>query len=103
MLKKLVFAFVLVLLTAGSGFAEDSKLTATNPVETPEAQRSRELLNRLEEIQAMDLESMPKAEKRKLRKEVKAIKREMNDLGGGGVYISLAGIIIILLLLILLL
>ena len=103
MLKKLIIAFVLVMLAAGTGFADDSKTpVSTNPVETPEVKRSRELLNRLEEIKAMDLKSLPKAEKRKLRKEVREIKREVNNLNGG-VYISLAGIIIILLLLILLL
>lgn len=59
-------------------------------------------LDRLEEIRAMDKSNMSRAEKKALRKEVKAIKAELRSTGNG-VYLSVGAIIIIILLLILLL
>jgi hypothetical protein len=68
--------------------------------ETPEA-RTAKLMERLEEIKAMDRKSMSKAEKKALRKEVRAIKEEMAAISGG-VYISVGAILLILLLILLL-
>lgn len=58
--------------------------------------------DRLEEIKAMDKSEMTRAEKKELRKEVKAIKADLKSTGNG-VYLSVGAIIIIILLLILLL
>lgn len=63
-------------------------------------QKIAELEMRLNEINAMDKTDMSNAEKRALRKEVKTIKRTIDN---GGIYISVGGLIIILLLLIILL
>ncbi len=60
------------------------------------------MLNRLDEIKAMDMSTFGKAEKKELRKEVKAIKSDLKAVGQG-VYLSVGAIIIIVLLLILLL
>ncbi|MEI9917819.1 MAG: hypothetical protein WDO14_03335 [Bacteroidota bacterium] len=75
----------------------------TIPSETAanEAEMQR-LVNRLEEIKAMDLDNMPRSEKRKYAKEVKQIQKKMNAVGGG-VYISAGAVLIIILLLILIL
>jgi hypothetical protein len=105
-LKKLIVTGFMVIFMIVPGFTanvspsngEDNKPLS----DTPASARSRELLNRLEEIKAMDIKTMPKAEKKALHKELKAIKKEMRTLDGG-LYISVGGIIIILLLLILLL
>jgi uncharacterized protein (DUF2141 family) len=67
-----------------------------------QAQQAQVMMNRLEEIKAMDKSNMTRAEKKALRKEVKSIKMAMADLNGG-VYLSVGAIIIIVLLLILLL
>jgi hypothetical protein len=67
-----------------------------------QAQQAQVMMNRLEEIKAMDKSNMTRAEKKALRKEVKTIKAAMADLNGG-VYLSVGAIIIIVLLLILLL
>lgn len=56
---------------------------------------------RVDEIKAMDFSTMEKAEKKAVRSELKEIKKEAKDLGGG-VYLSVGAIIIILLILILL-
>jgi hypothetical protein len=69
---------------------------------TAESARSTVLLNRLEEINKMDKNNISNSEKRALRKEVRTIKKEMNDIGGG-VYLSVGAVIIIVLLLIILL
>lgn len=60
------------------------------------------MLNRLDEIQAMDVSILGKSERKELRKEVRAIKSDLRELGQG-VYLSVGAIIIIILLLILLL
>ena len=60
------------------------------------------MLNRREEIKAMDISALGKVEKKELRKEVKMIKSDLRA-AGQGVYLSVGAIIIIILLLILLL
>jgi len=65
--------------------------------------RAEQIIKRLEEIKAMDTKSMSSPEKRQLRKEVRAAKKELNEAATGGVYISVGALIIIILLLILIL
>lgn len=67
-----------------------------------QTQQAQVMMNRLEEIKAMDKSEMTRVEKKALRKEVKTIKAAMAGLNGG-VYLSVGAIIIIVLLLILLL
>ena len=68
----------------------------------PESTKAAKLLTRLEEINTTDKSGMSASEKRHMRKEVRAIKKELKELGGG-VYLSVGAVIIIILLLILLL
>lgn len=102
--KKLttVGLLALSLLVAVPGFSNDitraPRTGATKPISPAEAER---LMNRLEEIKAMDLKSLPRSERRALRKEVKEIDQKVKDTGY--VYISVGALIIIILLLILLL
>ncbi|HMV08615.1 MAG TPA: hypothetical protein PK325_16445 [Cyclobacteriaceae bacterium] len=100
-LKKLIPA-VLMLFLAVPAFSTEA-IPATNTSATETNARAEVLINRLEEIKAMDHSSMTRKEKRALRKEVKSIEKELKQIDEGGVYISVGGIIIILLLLILLL
>lgn len=66
-----------------------------------EKTRLEEIEIRVDEIKAMDFSTMEKAEKKAVKHELKEMKREAKNLGGG-VYLSVGAIIIILLLLILL-
>ena len=66
------------------------------------AERTSDVESRLVEIKNMDLSELDGAEKRALRKEVRKIEKT-TSLGGGGVYISVGGLILIALLLIILL
>ena len=59
------------------------------------------LLDRIDEIKAMDKRGLERSERRALRKEVRAIKKDLRA-SGNGVYISSGAIIIILLLIIIL-
>ena len=60
------------------------------------------MLNRLDEIKAMDKSNLTSEEKKELRKETKAIKSAVTA-NGGGVYLSVGAVILIVLLLIILL
>ncbi len=67
-----------------------------------ESAQAQALVLRLNEINAMDKSNMTISEKKNLRKEVKAIRQELKDIGGG-VYVSVGALIIIVILLIILL
>ena len=69
--------------------------------ETEVAERLEMLASRVQEINAMDLSGLSKAEKRNIKKELREIKKQ-NEFLSGGVYLSVGAIIIIILLLILL-
>jgi ribosomal protein S6 len=86
-------------LPASSAMIVPAKTNAPSNTENPRAQQ---LIQRLEEINALDKSEMSRLEKKGLRKEVKEIKKEMKVISGG-VYLSVGAIIIIILLLILLL
>ncbi|MBA4853354.1 hypothetical protein H1R81_23375 [Emticicia sp. BO119] len=82
--------------------------TATeNPVKVSKneklmsSEEGKIILSRLEEIKAMDKSEMSAKEKRELRKEVRALKAQAAQIGGG-VYISAGALIVILLLILLL-
>ncbi|WNM18048.1 hypothetical protein [Flavobacterium capsici] len=78
---------------------ERAKATTEKTTEIPAEVQIK--LDRLEEIKEMDKSEMTRAEKKELRKEVRAIKAELRSTGNG-LYISAGAIIIILLLIILL-
>ena len=72
-----------------------------NPSTTaPNAAETQKMVERLEEIKAMDISHMTSKEKRALRKEVRATEKAVQSTG---VYVSVGALIIIILLLILLL
>ncbi|WP_181368958.1 hypothetical protein [Flavobacterium pallidum] len=107
-MKKSTLYLVMMLLTLtlapANTFAATAPVTHTlsaDPTGEMPA-RVKVLLDRLEEIKAMDKSDMSRAERKALRKEVRAIKSELRSTGGG-VYLSVGAIIIIILLLILLL
>jgi hypothetical protein len=105
-MKKLTFYLMVIALSLGAFpttlfAAEENRLTIEpEPKEIPAEVKT--MLNRLEEIKAMDKSSLNSSEKKELRKEVRAIKSELRS-SGNGVYFSVGAIIIIILLLILLL
>ncbi|MES2863452.1 MAG: hypothetical protein V4666_04985 [Bacteroidota bacterium] len=103
-MKKLSIYLMLLLLSVNiiptSAYAEVSHTSSikNSPKEIPA--EAKVLIDRLKEIRKMDKSEMTRAEKKELRKEVKAIKTTLNT-SYNGVYISVGAIIIIILLLIL--
>ena len=82
------------------------KTTAPNATTTAataeQIARANQLTARIYEIKEMDKSALSFSEKKALRKEVRAMKKEIKE-GNGGVYLSIGAIIIIILLLILIL
>lgn len=76
-----------------------SALVVSKPTEAAE---TNALLQRLNEINTMDKSNLKFSDKRHLRSEVRSIKHQLKEIGGG-VYISAGAVILILLLLIILL
>lgn len=101
-MKKLPVCLMMMVLSLSmfpskSAAAEKTAVTA-NTAEMPADVKV--MFNRLEEIKAMDKSDLSRSEKKELRKEVKAIKAELQT-KGHGVYLSVGAVIIIVLLLIL--
>lgn len=66
-------------------------------------QRAEEIRMRAEEIKNMDKSTLTTAERKEMKAEMKMMRKEAKAIGGGGIYISLAGVLIIILILILIL
>jgi len=104
--SKSVIVLVLAMVMSVGSFAAPASNevipAAASPSESANNTEMQRMINRLEEIKAMDLKNMPRSEKRKYAKEVKQIQKKMNALSGG-VYISAGAVLIILILLLILL
>jgi hypothetical protein len=108
-MKKITFIVMALFLSLafypGQSYAASNKKDkpATEVVMNPaDVAKVKALEVRLNEINKMDKSDLKPADKRELRKEVRSIKKQMSELGGG-IYISVGAIIIILLLVIILL
>jgi hypothetical protein len=102
-MKKIIMSFVtaLLLLIMIPAHANEKILerpTASSSVSTTEV----ELVKRVNEIKALDKSSLTASEKKELRSELRAIKKEVNRIDGGVYYIS-GGLILLIILLIILL
>lgn len=104
-MKKLVVSLLTVFLSL-TFVPTQMNASNTNPIttvsaETTVATESNALVIRLDEIKAMDKSTLSKAEKKELRKEVRAIKAELRETSGG-IYLSVVAVLIIVLLIVLL-
>ncbi|MBB6502755.1 hypothetical protein [Pedobacter cryoconitis] len=102
-MKKLIYSFALIFLL-GTSMNTVSAATTKDKVEMTVEQKAelQKIVNRVEEIKAMDKSNMSRAEKKELRKELREMKQRARGISGG-VYLSVGAIIIIILLLILIL
>lgn len=85
-----------------TSFASEKNAPAKTAKTTEIPAEVKVMLNRLEEIKAMDKSEMKASEKKELRKEVRTIKAQLKA-SNNGVYLSVGAIIIVILLLILIL
>ncbi|MBW6491259.1 MAG: hypothetical protein K0B15_08720 [Lentimicrobium sp.] len=110
-MKKMAFGLVTIMLMVlfaplQSEAKIKDKLPSLKKEKTEISVEAQTMVNRLEEIKAMDLSKMNSSEKKELRAEVKMIKSDLQAQqvnSSGGVYISVGAAILIVLLLILLL
>lgn len=94
----LVTALLLLVFAPAQVRAAAEPKPVSAPIETPEV---RAMLNRLEEIDALDKSTLKASEKRELRKEVRTIKHDLK--ASSGVYLSVGALLLIIILLIVLL
>ncbi|NVN94068.1 MAG: hypothetical protein HXX18_02170 [Bacteroidetes bacterium] len=109
-MKKIAFCLITatMLLCVQPLMAKDTTTVVSSVIvdsKLKDATEAKTLLLRLNEIKEMDKSKLNASEKKSLRKEVRAIKTELQatEARGGGVYLSVGAIIIIILLLIILL
>ncbi len=107
-MKKITFIVMAIFLslTFYPGQSNASTLPKNAPksevvYSAADAAKVKVLELRLNEINNMDKSDLNSSEKRELRKEVRSIKKQAAEMGGG-IYISVGAIIIILLLLVIL-
>lgn len=104
---KKIFFYLMVIILSLNVFPYKLQASEKNSIEIPAPTKEvpaevKAMMDRLEEIKAMDKSSLNRSEKKALRKEVRIINSNLKTLGHG-VYLSVGAIIIIILLLILLL
>lgn len=103
MKKSRLFSMVLTVLLTSAALLSNATTTdpsiKTTPIETPEL---KAMVSRLNEIDKMDKSGLSRAERKALRKEVRSIKDNVREVGGG-VYISVGALLLAIILLIILL
>jgi Flp pilus assembly protein TadB len=107
--KNLLTLFLLFVLATGTANAlvavAGNRLPEEQRNELTEEQKARleVLKNRIEQIKAMDRSTLRKAERKNLRQELRAIKKEARDMSTKSFVLVLGAMVIAILLLILLL
>jgi hypothetical protein len=103
MKKKVSYLIIVLLLSLFTSTmrASDKNSVINNAPTTEIPVEIKTMLNRLDEIKAMDKSDLKSYERKELRKEVREIKSKVRA-SGNGLYISSGAIIIILLLIIIL-
>jgi len=106
-MKKFVFCLMVAclsftLLPVQSNASTVTEPTGTTDPKTAESPEVKVLLLRIDEINKMDKSEMDAAEKKELRKEVKALRNDLKTIAPG-LYISGAAAILLVILLIILL
>jgi len=106
-MKKIIFYLMATcLLLAFNPYQSNAAASNAAPStlvdpKSVESEKAEILLQRLNEINAMDKSNLKSPDKKNLRKEVRSIKDQLREIGDG-VYLSVGAIIIIIFLLIVL-
>ncbi|NER10164.1 hypothetical protein SAMN06265375_101298 [Muriicola jejuensis] len=100
-MKKATLMALLLSFTLGLSSPVQAAKKDKTPEPTEIPAEVRVMLDRLEEIKAMDKSNLERAEKKALRMEVRAIKTQLRTTGNG-IYISAGALIVILLLILIL-
>ena len=104
-MKKTRLYLMMIMLSLGAFTTVNAseKKPTTVPSEIPSEipAEIQVMLNRLEEIKAMDKSELDRYEKKALRKEVRSMKSQIRT-SGNGIYITTGALIVILLLILIL-
>jgi hypothetical protein len=105
-MKKLMMSFAtaaLLLIMIPSQANDAVRPASKKSIETEKTQSAEvtALVNRVDEIKAMDKSSMTSSEKKELRKEMRDVKNQANAQSGGVVYIS-GGVLLLIIIIIIL-
>lgn len=100
MKKQLIYIFAFAAVFSLTPNFSQAAPPIKPPMTLADELAAKALVNRLEQIKAMDISDMSRAEKQELRQKTRAIKKELKTMNGG-IYISAGAVIVVLLLLIL--
>lgn len=103
-MKKLMYAlsFLVMFFAFEMDASAASKKNVKEELSPEQKERLSEIEKRVDEIKEMDFSEMSKEERKEVKNELKDMKVEAKQMGGG-IYLSVGAIIIIILLLILIL
>jgi hypothetical protein len=105
-MKAKVFFIALVSMlsfaTANAKTTDKTRIIITSHASKEDAARARVLQNKLDSIQALDISSLSKADKEKVKTELEGIKKETKKMEGVYIYLG-GGVLLVILLLIILL
>lgn len=79
------------------------KETVAGMTDEQKQARIETMKNRVQEIKDMNKSELSRADRKEMRTEMKDMNKEAKEIGHGGIYLTLGGIIIIVLILILVL
>jgi hypothetical protein len=99
----LVLLMAATVLPAQAATNDPIKEKVATMTEEQKDARIAEMKRRVHEIKDINKSTLSKQERKELRKELRSMNKEAKQMGRGGVYISLAGILIIILVLIIIL
>ena len=104
LMKKIKFTTIAIFTLLTFGFAPIAALgNNKTPVEsTMTPAELQVLIDRVEEIKAMDKSLLTKSEKKELRNELRETKKEIKN-NGRGIYLSVGALLVVIVLLVLLL
>jgi hypothetical protein len=105
----LIVFTLICAFTSLSSFTASAKADAANTEAAASMSKEQkealllQMKDRVSQIQHMDMSNLSVDQRKELRGELKAMKKEARQLDGAGIYISVGGLIIVILLLILIL
>jgi hypothetical protein len=101
----LVTVFIFLISAGGVSVAAPNTHNPDTQIPTSSSQEIslKDIVKRVEEIKAMDKSQLTPQQRKELRKELRAMKKQARVATGGGVYLSVGAILLIVLALIILL
>ncbi|MBK0382561.1 hypothetical protein I5M32_06260 [Pedobacter sp. SD-b] len=102
-MKKLIYLTLSLFLLVGSVNVASAKTNnETKPLTEKQQLELKKLTDRVEEIRNMDRSNLSREQKKELRAELRAMKKEANSISNGGIYLSVTALLVIIIILLIL-